>query len=99
MVASVGGGFAPRSCGSSTSRPPVLRLSGVADLPAAETMGAVGSDLCFSALFAGPKSVPLPQQTYRLQHATLGTFSVFLVPVGRPGKELSYEATFNRLDA
>lgn len=91
--------FQVEATGVSTVRPPVLRLSGVADLPAAETTGLVGSDLCFAALFAGPKSAPLQQQTYRLHHAALGTFSVFLVPVGRPGKDLSYEATFNRLDA
>lgn len=79
-------------------RPPVLRLRTVADLPAAETTGTTGSELCFSALFSGPLAAPLSQQTYRLRHAALGAFSVFLVPVGRPGKERSYEATFNRID-
>jgi hypothetical protein len=78
--------FRVEATSGSASRPPVLRLAGVADLPAAETIGAVGSDLCFAALFTGPKSAPLAQRTYRLHHAALGAFSVFLVPVGRPGK-------------
>lgn len=80
-------------------RLPSLWLRNVTDLPSAKTTGTGGFDLCFSALFTGPASNPLRQQTYRLQHAALGTFSVFLVPVGRPGREVSYEATFNRLEA
>lgn len=76
-----------------------LRLRGLADLPSAGATGDAGSDLSFSALFGGPLRLPLPQRTYRLQHAALGTFSVFLVPVGRPGKERFYEAVFNRLEA
>lgn len=90
--------FRVEAAGARGERPPVLRLRTVADLPAAETTGTTGSELCFSALFSGPLSAPLSQQTYRLRHAALGAFSVFLVPVGRPGKERSYEAIFNRLD-
>jgi hypothetical protein len=76
-----------------------LRLRRLADLPSAQTSGLTGSDLCFSALFGGPLSVPLPQRTYRLRHAALGTFSVFLVPVGRPARVRLYEAVCNRLEA
>src|SRR5262245_12150641 len=85
--------------GTAEARGMVLRLRGVADLPSAESTGHAGDDLCFSAIFGGPARLALRQQTYTLRHATLGTFSVFLVPVGRPGKERSYEATFNRIEA
>lgn len=85
--------------GSSDSRSASLRLRAVGDLESAELSGTVGSDLCFSALFTSPAVVALPQQTYTLRHEALGTFPIFLVPVGRAGKERCYEATFNRIDA
>lgn len=44
----------------------------------------------FSLVFRGPESPTLPQRIYRLEHAGLGTFELFLVPVG-PGR---YEAIF-----
>lgn len=73
-----------------------LQLVDVADLPSAKASGTVGSDLSFAALWSGPGASPLPQQTYRLSHPQLGTFSIFLVPVGRPGRVRFYEAVFNR---
>jgi uncharacterized protein DUF6916 len=73
-----------------------LQLVEVGDLQSAQAAGTVGSDLCFAALWAGPAAVPLVQRTYRLAHPQLGAFSIFLVPVGRPGKLRYYEAVFNR---
>ena len=44
----------------------------------------------FSLVFRGPESATLPQRIYRLEHAALGTFELFLVPIA-PGR---YEAIF-----
>lgn len=54
---------------------------------------------CFSLYFRGPASKDLPQATYRLEHAALGTFSLFLVP-GRADESAGvvvYEAVINHL--
>jgi len=76
-----------------------LQLIQVGDLPSAQASGTVGSDLSFAALWSGPAAAPLLQRTYRLVHPQLGTFSIFLVPVGRPGRVCYYEAVFNRPEA
>jgi uncharacterized protein DUF6916 len=44
----------------------------------------------FSIVFRGPDRPTLPQRIYRLEHAELGAFELFLVPIG-PGE---YEAVF-----
>ena len=49
----------------------------------------------FSLLFRGPASRPLPQQIHALEHPPLDAFELFLVPVGREGDALIYEAVFN----
>lgn len=53
---------------------------------------------CFSLYFRGPASKDLPQGTYRLRHAALGEFSLFLVP-GRDEASgtTTYEAVVNHL--
>jgi hypothetical protein len=50
----------------------------------------------FSIIFLGPKTPILPQRTYSMTHPTLGTFDIFIVPVG-PDKTgyMQYEAVFN----
>jgi hypothetical protein len=50
----------------------------------------------FSLFFRGPVAPFFPQAIYRLNHATLGTVDLFLVPVGPDGKGMQYEAVFNR---
>ncbi len=52
---------------------------------------------CFSLLFRGG-SVALPQHSYKLEHPSLGTFQLFLVP-GKPDDNgaQSYVAIINRL--
>lgn len=51
----------------------------------------------FSLLFRGDATQPLDQNTYRFEHARLGRFEMFIVPVGRPGEtHCYYEAVFNR---
>ena len=51
----------------------------------------------FSLLFHGPIDEFMPQGTYTLRHTTLGTFDLFLVPIGQNQEGFSYEAVFNLL--
>jgi Domain of unknown function (DUF6916) len=48
----------------------------------------------FSIVFRGPAGVLLPQRIYRLEHAALGAFDLFLVPIGPDGRGMRYEAVF-----
>jgi hypothetical protein len=54
----------------------------------------------FSLIFKGPAAPMLPQQIYRVEHATLGALDLFVVPIGPsqpkhgPGGML-YEVIFN----
>ena len=50
----------------------------------------------FSLVFVGPSNQFLPQQTYGFAHDKLGTFDLFIVPVGKDRKGFQYEAIFNR---
>ena len=50
----------------------------------------------FSVIFHGPKTPVLPQGTYPLEHAALGRFDLFLVPIGPAGDAMRYQASFNR---
>jgi hypothetical protein len=52
---------------------------------------------CFSAIFVASASAPLPQDTYTVEHAALGKFSMFLVPSRKSTNGIQYEAVFNRL--
>lgn len=68
-----------------------VALKQVGDMPA-----ATGGE-CFTLLFRGG-SKALKQNTYKLVHPSLGTFSLLLVPTGpdRNGAQ-GYVATINRL--
>ncbi len=48
----------------------------------------------FSIVFRGPPDPVMPQQIQRLQHPGLGTFELFLVPIGPDGEGMQYEAVF-----
>ena len=51
----------------------------------------------FSLFFAGPVAQRLGQNTYAFEHASLGRFQMFIVPVGRPVSGCwIYEAVFDR---
>jgi hypothetical protein len=52
---------------------------------------------CFSNLFVAADSRQLRQGTYTVAHESLGTFQMFLVPIGKKNSEFRYEALFNRL--
>lgn len=49
----------------------------------------------FSIVFRGSGDVVLPQRTYRMEHADIGVFEIFLVPIGPDEKGPRYEAIFN----
>ncbi len=49
----------------------------------------------FSIVFRGPATPVLPQRIYTLEHAKLGRFDVFLVPIGPDAEGMCYEAIFN----
>lgn len=40
-----------------------------------------------------PEAVP-PQRIYRLEHAAIGASAIFLVPIGRDARGVTYEAVF-----
>lgn len=54
-----------------------------------------GSGRPFSIVFRGPKDALLPQRIYRMEHAEIGAFDIFLVPIGPDDEGLLYEAIFN----
>lgn len=49
----------------------------------------------FSIVFRGPQDVLLPQRIYRMEHAEIGSFELFLVHIGPDEEGLRYEAIFN----
>lgn len=48
----------------------------------------------FSIVFRGPPTPILPQRIYRLVHAEIGEFELFLVPIGPDEQGMRYEAVF-----
>ena len=75
-----------------------LRLQSVSDLalPVSAPAPAPGKE-GFSLLLTGPSKNSFPQGTYTIDHSKLGSFALFLVPVGPKGSTTSYEAVINRL--
>ncbi|MEA2297908.1 MAG: hypothetical protein QOF77_844 [Solirubrobacteraceae bacterium] len=53
-----------------------------------------GGRASFSLLFRGPPAPILPQRVYALEHAELGAFELFLVPLEPDGDGARYEAVF-----
>ena|SRR5215216_4606513 len=51
----------------------------------------------FSLLFRGPLDVALEQRIYNIEHDRMGSFDLFIVPVGIYESGRDYEAVFNRL--
>ncbi len=50
----------------------------------------------FALLFRGEANDRLNQGMYRMEHAALGTFDLFIVPVAQDQTGRYYEAVFNR---
>lgn len=63
-------------------------------LLSATTRDGAGEWLPFNLMFLGPQDPLLPQRTYRLEHPTVGSHDIFLVPVGRDDEGTRYEAVF-----
>jgi hypothetical protein len=59
--------------------------------------GAPGQGERFSILFQGPHDKLLPQGTYQFEHDQIGSFPLFIVPIGSASDGIQYEAMFNRL--
>jgi hypothetical protein len=53
-----------------------------------------GGRVPFSLVFRGPLEPVLPQRMYRFEHAELGTFELFIVPLGPDEDGMRYEAVF-----
>jgi hypothetical protein len=52
----------------------------------------------FSLVFSGSKEIALQQNTYVIEHETLGMFSFLIVPIRtRDDRAAHYEAVINRL--
>jgi len=51
----------------------------------------------FSITFCGDPEMELEQGTFCLEHPTMGSFDIFLVPVRRDTHGMYYEAIFNYL--
>jgi hypothetical protein len=49
----------------------------------------------YAAYFRGPADPVYGQRAFRLAHPVLGTMELFLVPTGRVGDHIEYEACFN----
>jgi Domain of unknown function (DUF6916) len=52
---------------------------------------------CFSLIFLAGDTVRLPQDTYTVDHTSLGKFQLFVVPIRGNTNGRYYEAVFNRL--
>ena len=48
----------------------------------------------FSLIFVSPRGPWLPQGTYRMRQASMGTMEIFLVPIGPQGDSNAYQAIF-----
>jgi hypothetical protein len=49
----------------------------------------------FSLIFRSTSPVVLPQRIYPFNHAAMGRFEMFIVPIGREPTGVIYQAVFN----
>lgn len=66
-----------------------------AKLTEVEDRNSSGALEQFSILFQGPPEPILPQQIYDIQHPTMGSFELFLVPIGADESGVTYESVFS----
>ena len=75
-----------------------MTLIAVDDLKPLYGKGRPAGKECFSLTFQGPFGTPLHSNTYTVQHSSLGSFDMFIVPTGEATPNgYTYEASFNRL--
>jgi hypothetical protein len=55
---------------------------------------SAGGRAPFSIVFRGPSQPVFAQMTYRMEHAALGSFELFIVPIGPDETGMRYEAVF-----
>jgi hypothetical protein len=67
------------------------------ELVEAEDNGSAPGQERFSITFRGPLNARLPQAMYRFEHAELGAFDLFIVPIKQDQDGLYYEAVFARM--
>ena len=66
--------------------------------PGADSFGGETGGERFSLFFRGDAARPLRQNTYWFEHARIGRFQMFIVPIGCEDRShCYYEAVFNRL--
>jgi hypothetical protein len=76
-----------------------LQLVEVRDPGPAHGAGAgrdANQEKSFLIQFRGPRDRPLEQQMYQFEHAQIGAFPLFIVPMAPDPKVRYYEAIFNR---
>lgn len=59
-----------------------------------EATVAGGDPRPFTVTFAGPLEPQLEQRMYAIEHAEVGKFPLFIVPVAREADGMRYEAVF-----
>lgn len=93
----VGSAFTARAPDGGTV-PLTLTLAGVSDLERArEEPAFVGRDDAFGLLFSGPAAgEPLRSAIHELAQASLGSFAVFITPVGALSGTQTYELVVDR---
>jgi hypothetical protein len=76
-------------------KPVVVKLTQVNDVGPVPDQRVTGRE-CFSLVFT--TRAKLPQDTYMVEHAALGKFALFIVPVGKGKVDREYEAVINRMN-
>jgi hypothetical protein len=94
FMAHLNSNFRLRGGGSSGSDVTLVKVVDFMPAPKKVTAQADNRE-CFSLVFSGV--TPLPQDTYTVEHPSLGTFKLLLVPSGRPGGVPQWDAVINRL--
>ena len=79
---------------SKAGAPVALKLEEIGELPS-RSLDRERED-SFSLIFRGTGRGALPQGLYTLSHAGIGSFQLFLVPMGRRKQARLYEAIVNR---
>jgi hypothetical protein len=75
-----------------------MSLIAVDDLKPLYGKGRPVGKECFALTFQGPFGTPLRANSYTVQHSSLGSFDMFIVPTGEATPNgYTYEANFNRL--
>ena len=60
-----------------------------------DTQQGIKRERSFSIVFRAPMEPLLPQQIYRFEHREIGSFDLFIVPIGPDDCGMCYEAVFN----